>query len=82
MRIDDSIGTRIQLQGIIFNQVISQVEHQVKEPVPNTMAKNECDSNADTCCLGKNFVILNYTRRTADVYAYDKSIRPILRMCL
>ena len=41
------------------------------------MAKNECDSNADTCCLGKNFVILNYTRCTADVHAYDKSIQPI-----
>ena len=77
MKIDDSTGTRIQVQGIISNRVISQVEHQVKEPVPNTMAKNECDSNADTCCLGKNFVILNYTRRTADVYAYDKSIEPI-----
>ena len=41
------------------------------------MALNECDSNADTCCLGNNFRILNYTRRVADVYAYDKSIKPM-----
>eukprot|EP00978_Attheya_sp_CCMP212_P032253 scaffold125014_cov51-Attheya_sp.AAC.2 len=27
------------------------------EAVPNTKAKNECDMNADTCCLGTNFVI-------------------------
>jgi hypothetical protein len=27
--------------------------------------------------LGKNFVVLAYTTRTADVYAYDKSIKPI-----
>ena len=38
---------------------------------------NECDSNADTCCLGPNFLITNYTRRTADVYAYDSNIEPV-----
>jgi hypothetical protein len=47
------------------------------EPPPNTTAQNECDTNADTCCLGKNFVILHYTTRTADVYAYDKSYKPL-----
>jgi hypothetical protein len=44
-------------------------------PPPNTMAENECDTNANTCCLGKNFVVLTPTFRTADVYAYDT------RMC-
>jgi hypothetical protein len=43
----------------------------------NTAANNECDSNADTCCLGKNFVVLQATYRTADVYAYDSSIKPL-----
>eukprot|EP00978_Attheya_sp_CCMP212_P046445 scaffold392658_cov28-Attheya_sp.AAC.1 len=38
---------------------------------------HKCDTNADTCCLGKNFVILDYTMRTSDVYAYDKSIKTI-----
>ena len=47
------------------------------EPNPGVQAANECDTNADTCCLGTNWVILEYTRRTADVYAYDKSIKPI-----
>ena len=41
------------------------------------MAENECDTNADTCCLGKNFIVLTPTFRTADVYAYDTSIKPI-----
>ena len=44
---------------------------------PGTTASNKCDTNADTCCLGKNFVILEYTRRTADVYTYEKSLKPI-----
>jgi hypothetical protein len=44
--------------------------------MPNTTANNECDTNADTCCLGTNFIILNYTNRTSDVYAYDKSYKP------
>ena len=41
------------------------------------MAENECDTNANTCCLGKNFIVLTPTYRTADVYAYDTSIQPI-----
>ena len=45
--------------------------------LPNTRADNECDTNADTCCLGKNFIVLAPTFRTADVYAYDTSIQPI-----
>ena len=66
-----------QLQPITSSRFISQVTQPVHEPAPNTWAKNECDSNADTCCLGTNFVVLNYTRRTADVYTYDKSIEPL-----
>ena len=46
-------------------------------PKPDITARNECDTNAETCCLGENFVILEYTRRTADVYAYDKSLKPM-----
>ncbi len=38
---------------------------------------NEADSNADTCCLGANFVVISYTSRTADVYPYDSSYKPI-----
>jgi hypothetical protein len=47
------------------------------DPPANTMAENECNTNADTCCLGRNFVVLNPTFRTANVYAYDTSIKPI-----
>ena len=47
------------------------------DPSANTRADNECDTNADTCCLGRNFIVLNPTFRTADVYAYDTSIKPI-----
>jgi hypothetical protein len=47
------------------------------DPPVNTRADNECETNADTCCLGQNFLVLNLTYRTADVYAYDTSIKPI-----
>ena len=47
------------------------------DPPANMAAENECDTNADTCCLGRNFVVLHPTFRTADVYAYDTSIKPI-----
>ena len=42
------------------------------------MAANKCYTNADTCCLGKNFVILEFIQRAADVYVYIKDIAPIV----
>lgn len=56
---------------------MSSAGKRAMEPLPNVRAHNECDTNADTCCLGTNFTILHYTTRTADVYAYDSSIKPI-----
>jgi hypothetical protein len=53
------------------------MHHAWQDPPVNTMAENECDTNGDTCCLGKNFLVLDATFRTADVYAYDTSIQPI-----
>jgi uncharacterized membrane protein YgcG len=46
-------------------------------PQPGVAAANECDSNADTCCAGTNFVVMQYTSRFADVYPYDSSYQPI-----
>ena len=45
--------------------------------MPVALETNESDSNADTCCLGKNWTILNYTSRTADVYPYDNAYTPM-----
>ena len=53
---------------------ISQLKHEVP---PGTTASNESDSNADTCCLGHNFTVLSYTNRTADVYPFDESYKPM-----
>ena len=35
------------------------------------------DYNADTCCLGINFIVMNMTERRADVYPYDTSYEPM-----
>ena len=48
-----------------------------KTASPNTQRWNETDNNADTCCLGRNFVVLQYTERTADVYSYNSSYVPL-----
>ena len=56
---------------------IGRVSSNVNEPIGGEIAMNECDTNADTCYLGTNFQVLAYTRRVADVYAYDASIEPI-----
>ena len=56
---------------------VAQVSALVSEPEGGEVADNESDTNADTCCLGKNFKVIQFTRRVADVYAYDQSIAPI-----
>ena len=45
--------------------------------MPGNEAMNECDTNADTCCLGMNFMVLKFTQRTVDVYPYEGSYGPI-----
>ena len=51
-------------------------QQRVQQPMAGTRAANEMDTNADTCCLGKNFLIMQYTNRSADVYAYDPALPP------
>ena len=50
---------------------------KASESMPNAWATNERDTNADTCCLGANFVVLSDAERITDVCACDKSIKPI-----
>ena len=52
--------------------------NKYKEAQPNTIARIKIDSNADSCCLGKNFAMLSPTERTADVFPYDSSYEPIV----
>ena len=35
---------------------------ELQQPEPGIASANEIDSNADTCCAGNNFVVLNMTR--------------------
>ena len=46
-------------------------------PKPNNIRMEEAETNANTCCLGMNFVLPELIRRVAYVYKYDKIIKPI-----
>ena len=48
-----------------------------QESPVGTEGNNEGDSNADTCCLGTNFLVLAVTNRTAEVFPCDPSYEPI-----
>ena len=56
---------------------ISNDYSQFKPAAEITYTKNESNSNADTCCLGKNFLVINYITITVDIYPYDSSYTPI-----
>ena len=66
-----------RLANVFTKRRIAQANAIVSEPIGGEVARNECDTNADTCCLGSNFKVLQFSRRVADVYAYDQSIRPV-----
>ena len=55
---------------------IATVQPRIGELAEGTTATNKCDTNADICCLGTNFIVLQYTTRTANIYMYDSSIAP------
>ena len=44
---------------VITTRKIGSIKADHPQPEPNTRAYNECDTNADTSCLGTNFIILN-----------------------
>ena len=53
---------------------IGLVSENHQQPEPVISAANERNTNANTCCLRSNFIVLEYTTRTADVFAHDKEI--------
>ena len=65
------------VSNVITKRVIARTAKKMPEPEPNTYADNKVDTNADTCCLGQNFVPLAYTNRSADVYPYNDAYDPI-----
>ena len=66
-----------RVRNVISKRVISKSITKMPELAPNTVANNEADTNADTCCLGKNFIPLSYTNRSADVYPYTDAYKPL-----
>ena len=59
---------------------VRSTHSKVLEPTANTSAANEANMNADTCCLGTNFIPIGFTNRTADVYPYDSDYAPALNV--
>ena len=67
----------MSMSGVVSQRHIASYKTKIEEPPAGTICNNEADTNADTCCLGSNFLILNMTTRTADVYPYDDSYAPV-----
>ena len=57
---------------------ITRYNQKLDKPSIGTRANNESNSNsnADTCCLGKHFIIMQMTSRTADTYPFDDAYEP------
>ena len=47
------------------------------EPHTGTLPAKKTVSDADTCCLGTNFIVMSMTEIISDVYPYDTSYEPM-----
>ena len=65
------LKSKSSISGITTKCNISEIKMTLEQPQTGQEAKVEMDSNADTWCVGKNFVVLEMTRRNANVYTYD-----------
>ena len=65
------------IRNVITKRWIGKYNARITEYAPNTPAENKADTNADTCCLGCNFIPVYYTNRTADVYPYNDAYETI-----
>ena len=66
---NEQTNQKQRIEAVHSKRMIQSVDGPLPtnvEPPPGIMANNETDSNADTCCLGTNFVIKSYTGRSAD----------------
>ena len=70
-------NSNISISTVQSKRKVVSVSAASFDSIPGSNGKNEYDSNADTCCLGKNWRILEYTCRTSDVYSYDHTKSPI-----
>ena len=51
--------------------------YYIEDPEHGNISVNKLDANADTSCLQSDFTVLQMTPRTADVYPYDPSCKPL-----
>ena len=65
-----------QIRNFLSKQRIGKA-NSVPEPPADNVVMNEADINADTCCLGPNFIPLAYNNRSAYVYPYNDAHKPI-----
>jgi hypothetical protein len=61
----------------IFDELLQFLQNVTSRLLRQGIGQIHQPTHADTCCLGRNFVVLHSTYRTADVYAYNAGIKPI-----
>ena len=65
-----------------INDQVTTGGYDIEYPEPGNISVNELDTNADTCFLGSNFKVLKMTSRTADVYPYNPSCKPLYNVLI
>ena len=49
----------------------------ISETHPGTLSTRKMDSNANTYCLGTNFIVIEMTESTSNVHPYNNSYEPM-----
>ena len=56
-----------------INSQVTSNGYNIDDLKPGTIAVNNLNANADTCCLVSNFTVLQMTSRNSNIYPYYPS---------
>ena len=71
----DSLVPVVGINAVTVRRIAaSNSRGQVYQPMPGTDGDNESDFNADTCRLGQNYVVLQFTRWMAEAFAFNENL--------
>ena len=60
-----------------INAYVKTSGYDIEDPEPGNISVNKLDTNSDTCRLGTNLTVLEMISRTAEVYPYNPSYKPL-----
>ena len=83
----ESVFLKTRQVKVISRRNVKKTERKSRDEVsnptkPGTVARNEMDTHADTCCAGANWVLMEYTGEICEVSPFLSDYEPVTEIPL